>query len=353
MAILFYQIIWEAQLHTAARKYNQMDAAYNQRSVVQRGQGATLVAHLEHLGRHLQELPRAIAVADFGCGPGGNSEGPLRAVRGDGKPLRVWMVDNQESEILWDQLKNTLSDVGILGEMANLVRRSFYEPLPEIPDAELDVAWCAVAAHWLPELPTAMPQHVVANELPDGNSIREAWRKAACDAWGLFLRLRAREVRPGGHLVIAMPGLAADGTYVATTAWPVFTRIKGQLVEGGLITEEQAAALATREYWRTEEEVLAPIRASADWTIEDYVLEKKPCPFLQKLGTGAISQEKCATEMAKAFQGFLSTEFDNALGRVATPFWEAVELAAKERPEDLALSVVMHQLVLKRSTGGR
>ena len=59
-----------------------MDQIYNDNSVLQRDTGQQMVQNVERYARKVQPLPAgrdAYCVADFGCGPGGNSVAPLDA----------------------------------------------------------------------------------------------------------------------------------------------------------------------------------------------------------------------------------------------------------------------------------
>mmetsp|Transcript_8988 Transcript_8988/g.26438 ORF Transcript_8988/g.26438 Transcript_8988/m.26438 type:complete len:341 (+) Transcript_8988:76-1098(+) len=332
-----------------------MDRQYNQNADVQRGQGAALLDSVRKCSSAFGKT-ESLLVADFGCGPGGNSVAPLQAVAAGAASsavasVHVLMVDSQADPDLWKQLDNKIEELSNSAEVIvtwTNIQHSFYVPLSEPFMGCVDLAWSAVAAHWLSELPTSCPDFIVGNQL-DAGDVQSAWTARAKEDWAHWLRLRALELRSGGRLVVAMPGRDASGDFVARGAWNVFTDIKKSLVRDGLLSDENAARLATREYWRSEDEVFEPLRAPDSMLeVESFWIEHRPCPFVGAKMRGALDAQECADKLIGAFQGFLSTEFNAALGEVATMFWDTARGAAVDRAKDMDLHVIMHHLVLRR-----
>lgn len=342
-----------------------MDRQYNQNADVQRGQGAALLESVRQCACWFDSNAGRLIVADFGCGPGGNSTAPLQAAlagadQAKAAEVHALMVDAQDDKELWKQLDETLvtvaSSPSLCGAEANAkpsfswvnLEQSFYAPVPECYMGRISLAWSSVAVHWLSKIPSECTDVIVGNQFPAG-VLRACWEACAQADWKLWLALRAKEVSSGGRLIVAMPGRDESGDYVAQGAWNVFAEIKKALVRDGDLSEVDAARLATREYWRSEAEVFEPLLDEAsDWQQESYWLEKRPCPFVSKRMSGELDAEGCADRLVAAFQGFLSTEFNAALGGSSAKFWGRVKEVAVTRPESMDLHVVMHHLVLRR-----
>jgi hypothetical protein len=80
------------------------------------------------------------------------------------------------------------------------IGRSFYEQV--LPPEHVHLAWSSYAVMWLSRIPTQISGHFYAGRGTDAE--RDAFRRQAAEDWRSFLALRARELRPGGRLVIVL-----------------------------------------------------------------------------------------------------------------------------------------------------
>jgi hypothetical protein len=79
--------------------------------------------------------------------------------------------------------------------------RSFYEQL--LPDASVHLGWSATATLWLRRVPGPLPGHLFSYAA--AGAARSRWNDAATHDWTTFLQRRARELAPGGQLVVSVP----------------------------------------------------------------------------------------------------------------------------------------------------
>jgi hypothetical protein len=115
------------------------------------------------------------------------------------------------------------------------IGRSFYENV--LPTGSVHLGWSSYAAVWLSRVPTLIPGHFFPAR-STGVVHAELDRQAAKD-WAGFLSLRAKELRPGGRLVIVLPGLADDGSLGFTHLFDTANACLEDMVDEGEITFDE------------------------------------------------------------------------------------------------------------------
>src|SRR4028119_23067 len=148
-------------------------------------------------------------VADFGAAQGRNSLGPMRlAVE---KIRRQKTVFSPIVVIHTDLPQNDFGSLFALVEaspesylrsvenvFALAAGKSFYERI--FPEGYISLGWTAISVHWLSKVPCNIPDHVYAQRA--GQRVRKAYAEQASEDWLQFLGHRARELRPGGELIV-------------------------------------------------------------------------------------------------------------------------------------------------------
>ncbi|MBO0861307.1 MAG: SAM-dependent methyltransferase [Chloracidobacterium sp.] len=192
-----------------------------------------------------------IVVADYGSSQGKNSLAPMQAAIkglrkrvGKERPILVVHIDQPANDF------NTLFDVlhrdperyslGDPNVFPSAIGRSFYESV--FPEEHVHLAWSSYAAVWLNRIPMPIPNHFVA--LASSGAVREVFERQAAEDWELFLSLRARELRPGGRLIVVLPALNDDGVGGFE---PIIARANDTLAEmviDGVITAEDYSRMA-------------------------------------------------------------------------------------------------------------
>src|SRR5215472_4754995 len=159
-----------------------------------------------------------LVVADYGSSQGKNSMAPmqtaikgLRKRVGQERPILVVHIDQPANDF------NTLFDVlhrdperysrGDPNVFPSAIGRSFYEGV--FPKEHVHLAWSSYAAVWLSRIPMLIPNHFVV--LAASGAVREVFERQAAEDWKLFLSLRAKELRPGGRLIVVLPALNDEG----------------------------------------------------------------------------------------------------------------------------------------------
>jgi hypothetical protein len=219
------------------------------------------------------------AVADFGAAQGRNSLGPMRlAVE---RLRRRTTVSTPIVVIHTDLPQNDFGSLFALVEaspesylrsvenvFALAAGKSFYERI--FPDGYLSLGWTAISVHWLSKVPCDIPDHVYAQRA--GQRVRKAYAEQASEDWQRFLGHRARELRPGGELIVVAvttddAGNTGGESLMDLTNEPVLA-----MVEAGSIRPEEYGRMNMPAYHRTMEEFTEPLRSGT--LTEDLILKE-------------------------------------------------------------------------------
>jgi len=189
----------------------------------------------------------------------------LRGRVGSERPVVVIHVDQHANDF------NTLFDVlhsdperysmGDPKVFPSAIGRSFYENV--FPSEQVDLGWSSYAAHWLSRVPTLIPGHFVG--IASTGGVRAAFDRQAEGDWRLFLSLRARELRPGGRLVVVLPGLSDAGASGFEPLFNCANAVLEELVCERVISDEERKRMALGNYPRRRAQLLEPFTADGQF----------------------------------------------------------------------------------------
>jgi hypothetical protein len=134
------------------------------------------------------------------------------------------------------------------------VGRSFYGPV--VPPATATLGWSANAVHWLSAAPHTAPGSLTFRR-PDGGADTPFGRRAHQD-WTSFLTERAKELRPGGELVVVLVEADDAGSSGADHFLDVLTSVLMDETATGTLRREEIARMVVPLYFRTKREVCLP-----------------------------------------------------------------------------------------------
>lgn len=292
----------------------------------------------------------ALAIADFGSSQGRNSMGPLAAAiatlreRGAGE-IAVTHTDVATNDFssLFELLDGGPPSylAGDSRAFAAAIGRSFYGPL--FPTNALTLAWNAISVHWISAAPCAIPGHIFSTFA--NGAVREAFAARARDDWQMFLAERARELVPGGQLVVVGSGASDDGKAGAEGLMTIANEALQAMVGAGQLTTDAYANMLIPTYYRTRAEWLAPFDDNVGLTIEEFTPIVLPDPFYpqyEKTGDTAVF----ATDYTAFFRAFSEPcLFGPGNSATADAFYARVSSAIAHDP---AKAVCHWQLVLAR-----
>jgi hypothetical protein len=243
--------------------------SYNLHARIPAGGGSLALPLLEDAARKLtiERGDQPVVIADYGSSQGKNSLAPMRAAikilrarLGPDRPIVVAHIDQAANDFnsLFDVLHSdperySVNDPNIF---PSAIGRSFYEGV--VPREHVHLGWSSYAAVWLRRIPMSVPGHFVA--LASSGDVREAFERQGADDWQFFLSLRANELRPGGRLVVVLPGLSDEGIAGFEPLFSEANAVLAEMVAEGAISPEDRAAMVLGAYPRLRSELLAPFR---------------------------------------------------------------------------------------------
>jgi hypothetical protein len=136
------------------------------------------------------------------------------------------------------------------------VGRSFFQNV--LPSNSVNFGWCAYAAQWLSCIPAVTVNHLWFGRL--NASARSIYEQQAAQDWETFLTLRAKELRPGGRLVVVFPGTGSCEA-IADHADAVIA----DMAKEGAISATERSRMVPACWLRSERDYLAPFQSSGQF----------------------------------------------------------------------------------------
>lgn len=172
------------------------------------------------------------------------------------------------------------------------VGRSFFEQC--FPRGSVDVAMSYTALHWLSELPTTILDHVHHTGTED-TAVQGQYAEQAAKDWKKILSHRAAELKPGGQMVISTLAKDPRGHYLGWNGEKGFANMFDELNAcwaemraEGRISQQEYEEASFANYYRNEEELLAPFEGSSSsggvgcvpgLRLKKLDWRKQTCPF--------------------------------------------------------------------------
>jgi hypothetical protein len=203
-------------------------------------------------------------LVDYGSATGFNSFAPARQVvsavrRRAGTCAPVCVVHNDQADNDFATLFRLVSDSPDSYAREPLVfpfavGRSFYGPV--VPQGWVSLGWSSNAVHWLSAAPHPVAGHLWFRRQPDG--VDTSFGRRASEDWVRFLAERARELQPGGQLVVTMVDADDSGSSGADHFLDTLSAVIADAESAGLVRSEEVARMLLPLYYRTEREIRAP-----------------------------------------------------------------------------------------------
>jgi len=308
-------------------------------------------------------LPKgqAWAIADFGAADGGTSIemmrrliGAIRAREPD-RPITITYTDlphNDFSTLF--RLTQGLLDSNSSAALADIPSlyifgsgTSFYRQI--FPNSSLALGFSATAMHWISSRPCMIAEHVQA--VGAAPAERAQFRAQALRDWETILLTRARELLPGGRLVLANFCVDEVGRYLGHTTgvdmFDSFARHWRDLLSAGRINRTEYVNATFQQFYKNPDEFAAPFRdpaspvSRAGLTLEGMFTMLTPCPFASE-----YERKRDAAAFAKAYvptlRSWSETVFAAALdpsrpeaqrAAIIDDFYAAYEMEVARNPE--------------------
>jgi hypothetical protein len=284
-------------------------------------------------GLPLPAPAQPVTLLDLGSSEGRNAVRVMGAIvkglrRRTEQPLQTVYSDLSSNN--FNQLFANLEEVRragpfVPGVHASAVAGSFYSPL--LPPGTVHLATSFNAIHWLDRLPAvAVPDFVACRrphparpERAASPEATAAFRRQAEQDLVRFLACRARELVPGGKLLLASPG-DTDEARIADGLLDVLNDACLDLVAVGRLERQEYERLTMPCYPRTVAELVEPLEREDSpvrgaFTVERAEALEVPTPFFVEFRRGGD-----VAAYAGAYTGFMRA------------FTEPVVWAALQRP---------------------
>jgi hypothetical protein len=218
-----------------------------------------------------ESIANGFTMSDMGTADAGTSMSMIThavdavAARAPGTPITVVYSDQPRNDF-----NALIANVYGLGSFEPYLERhadifplvsgtSFYRQI--LPPATLDIGFSATAMHWLSDKVCNISNHVQAVGA-DGDELA-AFEQQAHRDWRQILLHRARELKPGGKLVLINFARDEQGRYLGNTGgvnmFDTFNEIWLEFVDSGRIDRDEYVSMTLPQYYNTVEEFSAPL----------------------------------------------------------------------------------------------
>ncbi len=237
--------------------------------------------------------PQPVVAVDFGSSEGRNAIGVMQTITGtirqrSDQPIQTVYSDLSSNN--FNRLFANLDDPNLMrGFPAEVypsaVPGSFYRPL--LPPGTVHLATCFNAVLWMDRLPARVADHVVYRRPLGGMTVSTdlvaAFSGQAAADWAYFLQSRARDMVPGGKLIVTSPGDDERGR-CSQGLYDVLNDACRDLVAAGRVEPDRYERLTVPVYFRTVPELLAPLSEAGSPLRDAFAVERAatadvPTPF--------------------------------------------------------------------------
>lgn len=297
----------------------------------------------------------AFTFTDMGCADGGTSlEMVWRAItvvrtRWPHRPINIVYTDQPRND--YNSLFQLIHGLTPLPSYLDAVEgvhvlasaTSFYQQI--LPAESLDLGFSATAMHWLSRKPCDLAQHIHA--LCAAGTEWTAFAEQAQRDWETILLQRARELKPGGRLVLVNFCKDEAGEYTSRVhMFDTANALWRRFVTEGIVSDEEYVRMTLPQYYRTVEEFIRPLNDPASpvyragLRVEQCETRTAPCPFaaaFREHGDAA----RFAREAAPAFRSWSESTFLAALSpdrsaearqEIIARYYDAYEKLLRENP---------------------
>jgi len=250
---------------------------------------------LEAIGRLPdRDTSTAFTMTDMGCADGGTSLDLVRRVlatvrnRWPRRPICIIYTDQPRNDYnsLFQMIHGLTPLRSYLDEFEGVhvlaSATSFYRQI--LPAGMLDLGFSATAMHWLSRKPCDLTHHVHA--LCAAGAEHAIFAEQAQRDWETILRQQARELRPGGRLVLVnFCKDKADQYASRVNMFDTVNELWRRFASEGVISGEEYVRMTLPQYYRTVEEFTQPLTDPASpvyragLRVEQCEIRTVPCPF--------------------------------------------------------------------------
>jgi hypothetical protein len=317
----------------------------------------------------LPATAQPVTVLDLGSSEGANAirlMGSLVAGlrRRTGQPLQTIYSDlasNNFNQLFANLEEARRADLFPAEVYSGAVGGSFYGPL--VPPGTVHLATSFNSILWLDQLPAIPLPNLVVYRRPLSSrpgpavspEITATFKRQSEQDLDRFLECRARELVPGGKLLLATPG-DTDRARVSDGLYDVLNDACLDLVSDGRLKREQYERLTMPIYCRTVEELLAPLERENSPVRGAFAVDRAeamevPTPFFLQ-----FQRDGDRAAYADAYTGFLRAisepvvraAFNQPEGEAVDALYERIRARLQAEPERYLFRYILVAALLTR-----
>ena len=194
-----------------------------------------------------------------------------------------------------------------------------------------------------------------ANQLARDNEQRKVWEETSRNEWERFLTLRAKEVLPGGSMVLRIQSSMCDGGLSEGFA-VTLQEAKCRMLRDAELTEDEAASIVIPEYMKSPMEILDPLCFGLNarvWSVKELEHAQMPCPYMEELGERCnepLIVDEIVEKQMRFLHAFIDSSLEDCGGKKETikAFWAHVRAIAGTNPSSLSSRIMATTIVLRR-----
>ena len=302
-----------------------------------------------------QDTSVPFTLTDMGCADGGTSLDLVRqaitAVHDRWPQRAICIVYTDQPRNDYNSLFHLIHGLTPLPSYLDEIKEvhvlasatSFYQQI--LPTGTLDLGFSATAMHWLSRKPCDLTQHVHA--LCAAATELATFAEQGQWDWEAILLQRARELKPGGRLVLVNFCKDEAGQYTSRVhMFDTVNALWRRFVTEGVISSEEYVRMTLPQYYRTVEEFTQPLTDPANpvyragLRVEQCETRTIPCPFaaaFRQHGDAA----RLAREATPALRSWTESTFLAALSpdrsaeerqEIIERYYDAYEASLRENP---------------------
>lgn len=256
--------------------------------------------------------------------------------------------------------KTYLEKVGSEKVFVSAIGTSFYEQC--LPSASLTFGFSSTAMHWLSKTPKLnLPSGIVHHTQAKDARIESTWAKQAADDWEAILLVRAAEMREGGRIVLVNFVVDNSGQCLGNTRDVprcMFDEMSvhwKSMMEDGLITKEEYDRTQILNYYRSIQELTAPLLNEeskvykAGLRLETASTFVTPCPYRANWLQCKEDAKRHGESLVMTMRTWSNSSFASSLEktrgandskRICDEFYSRFARAISENPSEYGMDYV-------------
>jgi len=322
----------------------------------------------------LESIEPGFTISDMGCADAGTSLTMIGKVidavsaRTPDTPIRIVYTDQPHND--FNALITNVYGLGpfetYLGKRENIFplvsATSFYRQI--LPSNSLNIGFSATAMHWLSQKVCNISNHVQA--VGAQGSELQAFRDQAHSDWRQILMHRAKELKPGGKLILINFGTNEAGQYLGNTGginmFDTFNQIWQSFLDQKRIDTQEYENMTLPQYYNSVEEFSAPLVDPGEAVYQaglrlDHIDTRiVKCPFAEDFRHHR-NAERFADEYIPTLRSWNESIFFNALSndrpveerrKIIEDYYDTYKAMVRENPGGHRMDYVHAYMVISK-----